>query len=166
LIFGRPTSSFAVRQQTNMSLKALGLNPSDPPSRFDGLAPYWRAAVEKDWGTYAVMFGTFGMLANVAPFGNQSAPTDRITDMGFDTQLQYIGDVHALTARLTYIFEHAKLDGSQPLGLSSHSSDDLQRILQSTWQRRRIAVSGLPIPIRSRFAKLEWLDFRCGVASL
>lgn len=35
-------------------------------------------------------------------------------------------DVHALTARVTYIFEHQKLDGSQPLGLSPNSSDNLQ----------------------------------------
>jgi len=32
------------------TLEALGLDPNDPPSRFDGLAPYWRAAYEKDWG--------------------------------------------------------------------------------------------------------------------
>ena len=108
------------------TLEALGLDPTDPASRFDGLAPYWRAAVEKDWGDYSLMVGTFGMFANVAPLGNQSAPTDQITDVGFDSQFQYIGDVHAVTTRLTYIFEHAKLDGSQPLGLSSKASNDLQ----------------------------------------
>jgi hypothetical protein len=31
-----------------------------------------------------------------------------------------------MTARVTFIFEHQKLDGSQPLGLSSSSSDNLQ----------------------------------------
>ena len=108
------------------TLSALGLDPTDPASRFDGPAPYWRAAVEKDWGDYSLMVGTFGMLANVAPIGNQSAPTDQITDVGVDAQFQYIGDVHALTARATYIFEHEKLDGSQLLGLSSNSSDNLQ----------------------------------------
>jgi len=108
------------------TLQALGLDPTDPASRFDGLAPYWRAAYEKDWGNYSLMVGTFGMVANVAPLGNQSAPTDHITDVGADTQFQYIGDVHGLTARLTYIWEHEKLTGSQPLGLSSKSSDNLQ----------------------------------------
>jgi hypothetical protein len=107
------------------TLEALGLDPTDPASRFDGLAPYWRAAYEKDWDKYSVMFGTFGMLANVAPIGNQSAPTDKITDVGGDAQLQYIGEVHALTARISYIFEHQRLEGSQPLGLSSNASDDL-----------------------------------------
>jgi hypothetical protein len=110
------------------TLSALGLDPTDPASRFDGLAPYWRAAVEKDWDAFSLMVGTFGMLANVAPLGNQSAPTDQITDVGFDAQFQYIGAVHAVTARATYIFEHEKLDGSQLLGLSSNSSDNLQSL--------------------------------------
>ena len=50
--------------------------PTDPASRFSGLAPYWRAAYEEDWDKYSVMFGTFGMFANIAPVGNQSAPTN------------------------------------------------------------------------------------------
>jgi len=49
----------------------------------------------------------------VAPLGAQSAPTDQITDVGADAQSP-VGDVHALTARVTYIFEHQKLNGSQP----------------------------------------------------
>jgi len=110
------------------TLETLGLDPTDPASRFDGLAPYWRAAYEHYWGNYSLMFGTFGMFANVAPIGNQSAPTDKIADVGGDTQFQYIGGVHGLTARLTYIFEHEKLDGSQALGLASNSSDRLQSL--------------------------------------
>ena len=39
-------------------LQALGLDPTDPQSRFDGLAPYWRAAIEKDWSDYAFEIGT------------------------------------------------------------------------------------------------------------
>jgi hypothetical protein len=107
------------------TLKALGLDPTDPASRFDGLAPYWRAAVEKDWGDYALMFGTFGMVANVEPLGGRSGPTDRFTDIGFDSQFQYISGVHGLTTRVTYIFERQDLNGSQQLGLSSNRSNDL-----------------------------------------
>jgi hypothetical protein len=108
------------------TLQALGLDPSDPPSRFDGAAPYWRAAYEKTWDKYSLMVGTFGMFANVEPIGNHSAPTDQITDAAVDAQLQYTGAVHELTARATYIFEHEKLAGSQLLGLAANSSDNLQ----------------------------------------
>lgn len=106
-------------------LSALGLDPTDPPSRFDGLAPYWRAALEKDWGDYAFEVGTFGMYANVAPLGNQSAPTDQVTDVGFDTQLQYFHEKNAYTGRFTYIFQHQKNDGSRLVGLATNPSDDL-----------------------------------------
>jgi hypothetical protein len=107
------------------TLSALGLDPTDPPSRFNGVAPYWRAAYEKDWGYYSLMVGTFGMVADVEPTGFHSAPTDQFTDVGFDSQFQYIGGMHELTTRVSYIFEHQKLDGSQPLGLSSNRSNDL-----------------------------------------
>lgn len=110
------------------TLQALGLNPDEPPSRFDGLAPYWRAAYEKNWGYYSLMFGTFGMSASVAPLGNQSDPTDRLTDVGADAQFQYINDVHGLTARFSYIFEHQDLDGSKFLGLSLNSSNTLETL--------------------------------------
>ena len=74
------------------------------------------------------MLGTFGMYANIAPLGNQSGPIDHVTDVGFDAQYQYIRDVHAFTARFGYIFENENLNGSQPLGLSAHSNDDLQSL--------------------------------------
>jgi hypothetical protein len=159
------------------TLEALGLDPTDPPSRFDGLAPYWRAAYEKDWGNYALMVGTFGMFANVAPLGNQSAPTDKITDVGGDTQFQYIGDVHAFTARFSYIFEHEKLEGSQPIGLSSNSSDDLNSlkvsgsyvynsVLSFTAGYFNIWGNADPLlfadslsPSNLGFTELEWRDF-------
>jgi hypothetical protein len=109
-------------------LEALGLDPTDPASRFDGLAPYWRAAIEKNWGYSSLMFGTFGMVANIAPLGDQSGPSDRFTDIGADAQFQWIKDVHAFTGRFSYIFEDEKLDASQPLGLSSKRSDHLESL--------------------------------------
>jgi hypothetical protein len=109
-------------------LEALGLDPTDPASRLDGLAPYWRAAYEKDWGNYSVMFGTFGMFGNVAPLGNQSAPTDKITDVAGDSQIQYMNGVHELTGRFTYIYEHQNLDGSQAMGLASNSTNHLESL--------------------------------------
>ena len=110
------------------TLEALGLDPADPASRFSGLAPYWRAAYEADWGYSSLMLGTFGMFANIAPVGNQSAPTDRVTDVGIDAQYQYIRDLHAITARFGYIFENENLNGSQALGLATNSSDNLRSL--------------------------------------
>ena len=57
-------------------------------------------------------------------WGPRSAPTDQITDVGADAQLQYIDDVHALTARVTYTPETRWQP--TPRALSSNSSDNLQ----------------------------------------
>ena len=47
------------------TLTTLGQDPTDGTPRFSGGAPYWRFAVEKTWDKNSLMFGTFGMYANV-----------------------------------------------------------------------------------------------------
>jgi len=97
------------------TIQAVGLERSDETaSRFDGLAPYWRAALEKNWDDYSLMVGTFGMTADIAPEGFQGQPTDRKTDVGFDTQFQYMHDVHFFTGRFSYIREWQDLNFTNP----------------------------------------------------
>ncbi len=103
------------------TLTTLGVDPTGGP-RFDGAAPYWRLAVEKTWDKNSLMFGTFGMYANVQPVGgnpngNLSSLTypsgifDPFLDIGMDAQYQYIGDIHVFTVRASYIWEHQRLTG-------------------------------------------------------
>ena len=75
-------------------------------------APYWRLAVEPKWGNHSLMVGTFGMISDVAPQGVTAFGTDRFTDIGFDTQYQYIIDKHSLTLKGTFIYEKQQLDAS------------------------------------------------------
>src|SRR5580704_11984697 len=44
---------------------ALGVDPFGAPGLVDGLAPYWRAALEPHWGNHDLMVGTFGMITNI-----------------------------------------------------------------------------------------------------
>ena len=92
------------------TLKFLG--ESDSVTAIDGLAPYWRLAVEKNWGDYSLMFGTFGMIANMKPDITQFTPTDRYTDIGWDAQFQYLKGAHFLTLRASYIDEWLRLGGT------------------------------------------------------
>ena len=105
------------------TLQALGEGP--PSIGFDGAAPYWRLAVEKTWDVYSLMVGTFGMNANVIPDVTQVSPTDKITDVGWDAQFQYVGDVHFLTARVSYIYEWEKLAGSTSIGNAANPKNHL-----------------------------------------
>jgi hypothetical protein len=135
-------------------LKATGNDPKDGSPRADGLMPYWRVAVEKTWNQNSLMFGTFGMagnlqLVNSGVTDEQLYPgrTDRYTDVGIDAQYQYIGPLHAFTARAYYIWENRKLDASywsNPGANVSKPSVDLQswNISASYIYDRHISFTG------------------------
>jgi hypothetical protein len=108
------------------ALNKLGINPFDAPGTFEGIAPYWRVAVEPHWGNHWLEFGAFGMSARIHPwnqnddaldpngvFQNVTLPlTDRYTDIGFDSQYQYQGSNYWITLRGTYIIEKQTLDAT------------------------------------------------------
>jgi hypothetical protein len=98
------------------ALGRLGAGPA-VVGAIDGVAPYWRVAIEPHWGRHWLEFGTFGMSARVHPWTDttlytQSDLTDRYTDVAFDTQYQYQGDNYWVTLRGTYIHEYQSLDAS------------------------------------------------------
>lgn len=95
----------------------------------DGVAPYWRLAVEPNWGDNSLMIGTFGMAANVLPGGMTGFGTDKFTDIGIDSQYQWIGDVHAITLRGSYVYEKQQLDATYyGLGASMNPSNYLRSL--------------------------------------
>jgi hypothetical protein len=77
-----------------------------------GLAPYWRLAAEPVWGEHALMVGTYGMTADILPNRIYGFGTDKVTDIGFDSQYQWLTDLHAVTFRANYIWEKQILDAS------------------------------------------------------
>ena len=98
------------------ALGRLGAGPAGVGA-IDGVAPYWRVAVEPHWGRHWLEFGTFGMSARVHPWTDttiytQSDLTDRYTDVAFDTQYQYQGDNYWFTLRGSYIHEYQALDAT------------------------------------------------------
>lgn len=103
---------------------ALGVDTTGGSS-IDGIAPYWRVALEPLFGKHAFEIGTFGMHADVVPLRIPGAGTDSVTDIGFDTQYQYLRDNDAITARLSWIHEDHGLHASQALGLADNASNRL-----------------------------------------
>jgi len=101
----------------------LGTDPFGAPGTFEGIAPYWRVAVEPHWGNHWLEFGAFGMSARIHPwtfttdangfYNNETfAQTDRYNDIGFDSQYQYQGPNYWITLRGSYIMENQTLDAS------------------------------------------------------
>lgn len=75
--------------------------------------PYWRLAWNQDWGSNSLMVGTYGMQVNIFPDAtNRNGPTNRYTDVAFDTQYQYLSDPHIVTVQATYIHEKQHYDAS------------------------------------------------------
>jgi hypothetical protein len=115
------------------ALNKLGINPFDAPGKFQGIAPYWRVALEPHWGNHWFEFGAFGMSARVRPWDQtQLDPNgffqnvtleqaDRYSDTAFDAQYQYQGANYWLTFRGTYIHEKQTLDATfnNPAGAGS-----------------------------------------------
>jgi len=56
------------------------------------------------------------------------AGTDSFTDIGIDTQYQYLGDPHAVTVRAAWIHENHNTSASQTLGLADNSNDTLRSL--------------------------------------
>jgi hypothetical protein len=75
--------------------------------------PYWRLAWNQDWGSNSLMIGTYGMQVNIFPDATiRNGPTNRFTDIAFDTQYQFLSDPHIFTAQATYIHEKQHYDAS------------------------------------------------------
>jgi hypothetical protein len=113
---------------------SLGVDPFSAPGLFDGVAPYWRIAVEPHWGNHWLMVGAFGMLANVNPWigpGNPVGTTatfpqsDKFADVGIDSQYQYIGNYFQWSVRGSLIREYQRLDASFANGLSANPTNSL-----------------------------------------
>jgi hypothetical protein len=51
------------------------------------------------------MVGTFGMAANIRPGRTFGVGIDKLTDIGVDSQYQWIGDVHAITVRSSRLIQ-------------------------------------------------------------
>lgn len=103
---------------------ALGI-PSSGTSSFDGVAAYWRFAVEPTWGPHSLELGTFGLNAGVNPGRVTANGTDKITDVGFDLQYQYNNDPDAVGVQLSHIHEFQNQHASFSLGNTSNNHNHL-----------------------------------------
>jgi hypothetical protein len=85
-------------------------------TRLKGINPYWRLAVNTEWGANSWMIGTSGMVARVYddPLDTSDpASTHRYVDLNIDTQYQYLLDPHAVTAQVVLARNHHRYPAAQ-----------------------------------------------------
>jgi hypothetical protein len=109
------------------ALNSLGVSSLNTQS-INGIAPYFRAAYEKQWGRHILEIGTFGFFAETGLSIANFVPgvgTNRFTDIGFDSQYQYQGDGYWVTVRATYLHEKQNLPASVAAGLADNLNNTL-----------------------------------------
>jgi hypothetical protein len=115
----------AYQNLSQQVLQALGEPGVIGSTSIDGVAPYWRAAVEFDKGDHSLEFGTYGIIANTLPGRVAGFGFDQITDIAVDAQYQWLGDPHSITARVTDIHETQKLNSTYLQGGSANLYNNL-----------------------------------------
>jgi hypothetical protein len=87
-----------------------------------GVAPYWRIALQPHWGRNSLEVGVLGFTDKVvAPDSNvTSGPTNRFRDTEFDAQYQFIGDDSIISAQFRYIYESQSLNATLPTNPDNH----------------------------------------------
>jgi hypothetical protein len=102
-------------------LNATGIVPVAGTDTTTGAIPYWRLALQQDFGRHYVEFGTYGLAASVLPGGvNAGGLVDRYTDTALDANYQFIFNPRNVTsdmisAHATFIHETGLLQASQAL---------------------------------------------------
>lgn len=95
-----------------------------------GSNPYWRLALNKEWGAHNAMIGLFGMNADVYPTASApDGPTNKFRDVGIDGQYQYLLDPHTITAQFSYMQEKIRWADSvagQPGAYDAVNTTNLQ----------------------------------------
>ena len=107
-------------------------------SIISGVAPYWRLALQHNFGANYIEIGTYGMAADMTPPSGALTTTgsgqtatgtysgrDKYLDTALDAQYERQFGDNSLVVRTTYIHEKQSLDASQAAGLAANSSNTL-----------------------------------------
>jgi hypothetical protein len=90
----------------------------------DGVAPYWRLALQKNWEHQSVMVGTYGLRTNQFPGAvGSGVPTDHFTDIGLDAQVETKAGSGSVVTRGTWIHEKQHLDATFAGGGAANPED-------------------------------------------
>lgn len=111
-------------------LRAMGVQGVD--QEIDGVAPYWRLALDQQLGGGDLELGTFGLYARTYPGRDHTAgTTDRYLDLGLDMQYQRTLDKQYITARAAWIHEDQTLRASTVLGGADNRDNHLNTLALS-----------------------------------
>lgn len=93
----------------------------------DGYAPYWRLALQREFGAHSVAAGILGLNAKLLLDPNDaSMSSDRYRDVALDAQYQYLGGEHSFSSQMLLMRERQNLAASFAQGMASNESNVLK----------------------------------------
>ncbi len=135
----------AKQGQTNALTGGAGPLDGTASNVMSGIAPYWRAAYEFNWGRNSLELGAYGAQFRLYPGGGAplSGPLNRFNDVAEDLQYQFVSDEHQFTVGGTHIHESMTLDASFASGGSANPKNDLStsRLWATYYYRRKLGAT-------------------------
>ena len=117
-------------------------NPPDSTSNsiIKSLAPYWRVALQKQFGSNYFELGTYGLSANIYPSGITGL-TDKYTDIGFDLNYEKNLGNNMITAHTSLIHETQKFDATLSPNMGNSNSLNSFKIVGNYYLHSQIGFS-------------------------
>lgn len=112
-------NTLSTRLSSTLGVDPTGSNATSAP------ALYWRLAVEPNWGRHSWEVGTFGLKASERPGRVSGFGTDDTTDIGVDTQYQFLAADYAFSLQASHIFETLTLNSSFGQGNAANLHDSV-----------------------------------------
>lgn len=136
----------AKQGQTNALTGAAGPLDGTASNVIEGIAPYWRAAYERDWSANSLEIGVYGADFKLLPGQALGTPTplqgadNRFDDVAEDFQYQYIGENNIFSVEGTRIHESMHLAATYAAAASANPTDDLttERVWGTYYYQRRL----------------------------
>ena len=102
----------------------------DTGNELPGVAPYWRAALQHNFGKSFVHVGTFGLHDSVYPDFDRTYGRDSYTDYGFDASWQYTPNKrHSVSVYAADIYERQHLNSTFGAGGADHTRQFLNSFI-------------------------------------
>jgi hypothetical protein len=97
------------------------------PINVQGVAPYWRAAWQQDFGSNYFMVGTYGIVVSTTP-NAVTGPRDHFTDPAVDMQYERPFGPNLLTAHASYTRENSDLAATFAAGGADFAKHHLDAV--------------------------------------